>query len=593
MNTRKLSGSVKRIIGLFSGLVVVLGAVFGFAVYNSISNTNESVPVSVESTVYDVNGNKIVLDNPASVYKSNLGDWRLIDSNSKTYSLGENAVIYDSGSLKLFGGGYQVISDTDVSLLTDYSQIDDINYPGFFKLADRKYLITGSNIGGEGYPVSTDGYLFIVMDKTGNAMLLNDEVCEKTTSASAISVDGEFIFDIANELLTYGEDKVVDCSAIIGSSNEYDPDNDPTAIREKINSLKEQGKDIKNPDEMLIDAKGGTGGRGGNGGQGGDGGLGGTGGSGGPGGQGGTGIAPDVINARKTLNLYKITPSYTQAEIEYYVNDPYGLLGEITITYTNMNDSNDKKTITCDIDANKMVLYNLAPSTKYMLELNASKDDSKKSYQYFYTLDPEVLLSVVKATEESVICNVKYNYGLSLGSAQLVLSEIENAGKVDDNGNPSDYLSIMDISSIGASGDNGQNIIITNSGQNNSGSVIDFANKGKYLALWIANAKYAGNKVNIPTRFYFTNVIAGKGKWDAWVEKYGECLKYNSILDDSGDNFISCPKNDDNKKIVQGAIEEYKKSITDKSGRETGFTDWDTTNVIETLEAIVTKYGWN
>lgn len=606
MSARKISGSVKRIIGLFGGLVVVLAAVFGIAVFNSISNTEASISVGVDSTVYDVNGNRILLENPASVYKSNLGDYRLVDSKSKTYSLGDNTVIYDSGSLKILGGGYQVVSNTDVSLLPDFSQIDELNYAGFFKLADRVYLLTGNSIGGEGYPVSTDGYLFIVMDKSGNAMLLNDEVCEKTTSASAINVDGEYTFDIANELLMYGEDKVVDCSLIIGSTNEYDEKNDPMAIRDKINSLKEQGKDVTNPDEVLIDAKGGTGGQGGDGGQGGPGGFGGPGGKGGKGGEGGTGVSPNTVNARKTMNLYQVTPSYTQVDVEYYINDPYGYLGDVSIKVTNVNDPTDYRTVTCDLDASKMTIFNLTPSTKYMLELEASNDASKKSYQYFYTLDPEVSISVIKVSEDSVMCNVKFVQGLALQNAKLVLSEIgnlpgspdpEESGKTltEAKALSDTYaLAVADIGYYDASKTNGWTWTFTNKGTNNSGDPILFGSSNKYLTLWIAGATFSGHAVSIPTRAYFTNIAAGKKDWEDWVKNNKACFDFNLTTDANGD-YPSCPATDNNKRIVNNGISTYKALMYDSAYRLTGFSDWDKTNVIGTLEKIketYAKYGW-
>lgn len=602
MKVRKLSGSVKRIIGLFGGLVVLLSAVFGVAVYNSVANSEESIPVGVESTVYDVSGNRVYLENPASIYKSHLGDYRLVDSNTNTYSLGENTVIYDGGSLKVLGGGYQIVSETEISQLPVFSEIEDFNYAGFFKLADRKYLLIGNSIGGEGYPVSTSGYLFVVMDKTGNAMLLNNEICEKTTSASAISVDGEYVFDIANELLTYGEDKVVDCSQIIGSTNEYDEDKDPTAIREKINSLKEQGRDVKNPDEVLIDAKGGTGGQGGNGGQGGDGGQGGAGGSGGPGGQGGTGSAPDVINARKTVNLYQITPSYTQATVEYYVNDPYGLLGDITITINNLtngwnentNPNGDKpRTITCDLDATKTTIFNLVPSTKYELILEASADASKTSKQYFFTLDPEAEISVTSITENSVTCNVKYVQGLTLSSADAVLCAI------DDINDPDKAISTWEITSFSASSSNGQTLIFSKKGKNGLGDDINFSEIGKYLAIYITNAKYkhieAGNEVinevNVPSKAYFTNVTAGKAKWNEWSENNPDVLNYNLNKNEEGE-YACCPKDDAHKAVLKQAIEQYDEYSYDNNQRPSGFTDWDQKRLIDILTTIKKDYGW-
>lgn len=583
MKTRKLSGSVKRIIGLFGGLVVLLSAVFGVAVYNSLTNAEESIPVSVDCTVYDTNGNLVLLDNPATVYKSHLGDYRLVDSDNKTYSLGENAVIYDGGSLKVLGGGYQVVSDTEISQLADYSEIEDFNYAGFFKLADRKYLLIGKTIGGQGYPVSTSGYLYIDMDKTGNALLLNNEVCEKTTSASAIGVDGEYTFDIANESLIYG-DSVIDCSQIIGSTNEYDPDTDPTALRNKINTLKEEGRDVKNPDEMLIDAKGGTGGTGGDGGAGGPGGYGGAGGAGGPGGDGGTGTSGDSVNARKTLNLYQITPSYTSATVEYYVNDPYGYLGDITITYTNVEDSADSQKITVDLDSSKTTIFNLCPSTKYELVLEASNDASKKSTQYFFTLDPEVKLSVVSMNDSSVTLNAKYVQSLSLSSATLYISKIE------DVGDTSKAIAAEPIDIAPASSSNGQNILFAKS---TSGAALDFKKTamGKYLVAYIAGAKYNGADVVIPSRIYFSNASAGKELWDEWTSSNSQVLSMN--LNKNGTEYTTCAKNDDNKAKVEQAIREYKQKEYDSNQRSTGLSDWDSGGIYNILVTIAKDYGWN
>ena len=601
MKTRKLSGSVKRIIGLFSGIVVLLGAVFGVAIYNSLSNSETGIPVSVDSVTYDNNGNRIYLENPASVYKSHLGDYRLVDSNSKTYSLGDNTVIYDGGSLKILGGGYQVVSDTEISQLSNYSEIEEFNYAGFFKLADRKYLLIGNSIGGEGYPVSTDGYLFIVMDKTGNAMLLNDEVCEKTTAASAISVDGEYVFDIANEILTYGEDKFVDCSQIIGSTNEYDPDSDPMSIREKINSLKEQGRDVKNPDEVLIDAKGGTGGQGGNGGQGGDGGQGGAGGAGGPGGQGGTGVAPEVVNARKTANLLNITPSYTQATIEYYVNDPYGLLGDIFITYKDISNGGDPVKTTVDLDSRKMTIYNLNPSSKYEVVMSTSNtlEDYKyqESYQYFYTLDPEVFLTVTNVNEDAIICNVKFPAGLKITGAKAVLCGVDHVSE-DDTKNA---ISTEDIIYSSAASSNGQTIIFT---KDEDDKAIDFGTKDKYLAIYITDAHYGeetGHVINIPSRAYFTNAAAGKALWKTWStnETYSKFMNYSLTKNENGEylccvltgktpDAISTLKSD-----LESAIKAYEDSTYDSNGRLSGFTDWDQKGIHDILVTIYNDYKNN
>ena len=589
---RKLSGSVKRIIGLFGGLVVCLGAVFGISIFNSVANTEQSIPVSVDSVVYDANGNKILLENPASVYKTHLGDYRLVDSDSNYYSLGENTVIYDGGSLKVLGGGYQVVSDTEVSQLPNYSEIEDFNYSGFFKLADRKYLLVGKSIGGEGYPVSTSDYLFVVMDKSGNAMLLNSEVCEKTTSASAVAVDGQYVFNIAKEELTLG-DNVIDCSKIIGSTNEYDEESDPAAIRERIDALKEEGREIGNPDEMIIDAKGGTGGQGGDGGRGGVGGFGGPGGAGGPGGDGGTGVSADSTNTRKTLNLYQIVPSYTSADVEYYVADPYGYLGDVYIDVTPADLSgeaaaNAKVSLTCDLDASKMTIFNLAPSTKYKLELKASNDASKTSIQYFYTLNPTVNISIISMTDTSVLCNVKYEQGLAFTTGKVALSTVDNI----TNGQPP--LSEVSIDVTRASSANGATVEFKQ--QYGSSGSLDFTSMEKYLVVYMTESKYNGVDVSINSRSYFTNTSAGKKAWNTWLSTYPKCKDYFYIapVPPATTPTTNVEATDTTTKTyILNAITAYNKCTTvGDPNYAPGFADWDETGIYTTLTTIVSAYGW-
>ena len=57
------------------------------------------------------------------------------------------------------------------------------------------------------------------LDKVGNATLTNHKISLKTFSETVI-VTSNYTFDIANEILTYGSDKI-DLKKIIGSSNAY------------------------------------------------------------------------------------------------------------------------------------------------------------------------------------------------------------------------------------------------------------------------------------------------------------------------------------------------------------------------------------
>lgn len=59
-------------------------------------------------------------------------------------------------------------------MLDNFTKVDNLSETGFFKLSDRKYLITGSRIWDNVGLVDTSNYLFISLDDAGNARLIND-----------------------------------------------------------------------------------------------------------------------------------------------------------------------------------------------------------------------------------------------------------------------------------------------------------------------------------------------------------------------------------------------------------------------------------
>ena len=74
----------------------------------------------------------------------------------------------------------------------------------------------------------------IDLDKVGNATFTNHKVNLKSFSASTI-VTSNYTFDIANEILSYGSEKI-DLKKIIGSTNNYTKkDLEPTENNENQN----------------------------------------------------------------------------------------------------------------------------------------------------------------------------------------------------------------------------------------------------------------------------------------------------------------------------------------------------------------------
>ena len=517
MASRKLSSNVRKYIIIFAAVVLAVCGGFASIIVMSSSQEKEIYTVSSDCVAYDKNGARVLLNGGGTVYQSWNSEWVLKDDDSNVYSLGENTVIFDEGSLKILGGGYQILNNNEVSELAPYNEITSLNDGGFFKLSDRKYLMVGSPIGGSEEAVDTSKYLFIVMDKGGNALLLNDAVCLKTKNATALS-GPNFNFDIPNEKLQLGEDTVIDCKQIIGSTNEYSTLYDPDIIRGRSsgNAVEE---DTTNPDEITLNISGGAGGdgglggTGGIGGYGGDGGSGGDGGLGGNGGEGGAGVAPKVTDARKTMNIYSVSTTYNTATINYHVNDPFGQLGDVFFEYWLSDNATNKERRYADIDGTQLTLYNLEPGKKYTVAFYSSVSDSNadglipEASEYFYTPEATAIVTYEELGEDYLIVNVKYDTGLTLYSGKLKLSYLNSA---DTNYITTGFQPVQIPASAAAS--EGVNIKIK---CQNDPAV--FTKAGSKIKLEFQDCKYVvGNNIrdiNLPYVYYVSNNYVGLNTW--------------------------------------------------------------------------------
>ena len=511
MASRKLSSNVRKYIVIFAAVVLAVCGGFLSVIVMSSSQEKEVYYVSSDCVAYDKNGARILLSGGGKVYQSWNNEWVLKDDNSNVYSLGENTVLFDEGALKILGGGYQILNNNEVNELASYNEVTSLNDAGFFKLSDRKYLMVGSNIGGSEEAVDTSKYLFIVMDKGGNALLLNDAVCLKTKNATALS-GPNFNFDIPNEKLLLSDDTVVDCKSIIGSTNEYSTLYDPDIIRSRSsgNAVEE---DTSNPDEITLNISGGAGGDGGLGGIGGiggfggDGGNGGDGGLGGNGGNGGAGVAPKVTDARKTMNIYSISTTYNTATINYHVNDPFGQLGDVYFKYSSVGSS-DEQIRYVDIDGSQLTLYNLAPGKKYNIGFYSSESDSvPEASEYFYTPEATALITYEKLTEDSLTVRVKYDTGLTLSGGSLKLSY----QKQDESGYETGDFTTPSIPGSAATSEGG---VVTFTNQTSASGILK--NKGSKIKIEFVGCNIGGSPVQLPYVYYITNNYAGLGTWESY-----------------------------------------------------------------------------
>ena len=258
----------------------------------------KSHSLAANSLIHDDNNRSFTLPSNGHIRQKWDGNYYLRLDDSSEYCLGEHAVAYDPtrGLLQTFGGGHQIYEDASVEELPNIVELYDLNTDGFYKLGDRKYLVVGENIQSVDLNLDTNFYLYIIIDKIGNALLQNRRINTKTINPVVLTGKG-LQFDIARERLAFGENNV-DLKAIKGSTNEFS-DFIAKYLVSTTEEVKEETEDvihlvIRGGDGGTggvggVGGAGGAGGKGGNGGKGGDGGIGGTGGIGGDGGTGGKG----------------------------------------------------------------------------------------------------------------------------------------------------------------------------------------------------------------------------------------------------------------------------------------------------------------
>ena len=136
--------------------------------------------------------------------------------------MGGQVVAYKTTTAQttIYGKAYKIQKDGNVEKVSGETKISNYREDNFYKLEDRKYLITSSRIYNETETLNTKNYLIVIIDKAGNAYLLNNEIDSKIISPIKIKTD-TFVFDVANEKLTC-EDKDIDLKRVLGSTNMYE-----------------------------------------------------------------------------------------------------------------------------------------------------------------------------------------------------------------------------------------------------------------------------------------------------------------------------------------------------------------------------------
>ncbi len=428
---RALTGKAKRSFVVFAAAVTTAVAGFSVGVVSAANTQSEKYAVPAGGTVYDNSYAKIEISTDGKIYRSWNKGYNLVDDNKKEYSLGRQTVAYDPGakSLTIYGGGYRFYPDGTVERLDSRYEITDLAEPAFYKLTDRKYLMTGTGITDNTGSLQAEGWAYMVGDRSGNVHVMNDLLDLKILDAESFK-SGDITFTVKDEKLDLGLERTVDLAQVLGSLKVVE---DPYNLGQKFYSYTVRGGDGGNGGVGGsggsggiggIGGKGGNGGIGGNGGTGGTGGIGGNGGSGGSGGDGGNGGtggdggiggaggnggsggrggdggnldnsgSDQAILGRQSMQLKQASSDSSYIDTSFAISDPFGYYGVIELrVYEASNSENDDNyvahTFVGPDDTDYRIKEGLLPKTKYRVVIGyyPEYDENDESEGAFKVMD--------------------------------------------------------------------------------------------------------------------------------------------------------------------------------------------------------------
>ena len=215
---RQISTRNKKTFSIFTVLIMIVVACIALMLFQN-AYASQVYPISMNSVVYDINGNYVDVSSEGNLKKQWNNEYTLSLTNGNSYKLGKNSVIKSGNNLQVYGGGYRVFEDGSVKTLSEQIEITNTNTTGLYKLRDRQYLLVGKNIVMENNEFTANQYITVDLDKSGNAYLRNDKVNFKAV-APIVLVSDDTTFDVSNEKLKIA-DTSTDLKKINGSTNEY------------------------------------------------------------------------------------------------------------------------------------------------------------------------------------------------------------------------------------------------------------------------------------------------------------------------------------------------------------------------------------
>lgn len=403
---RKYDIKNKRNIGIIIGISIIIIIMFSLVIKFFLSLNKEEYIVAKGNIVFDKDKAIIKLDSDGKIKTKWKGEYYLT-YDGKDYELGNTAIAFneETTEIKLYGRYYEISSGSEINITSNETVIKNSLLTKFYKLADRKYLIVDKEIKSADNLLSTTDFLLVELDKAGNATLTNHKVNLKTFSETEI-VTSNYTFDIANEILTYGSDKI-DLKKIIGSTNNYTkedliPDENKN-INDNVTNIDINGNQGNNNNTNGNNQVNGNGSN-----------------------NSGTAIE-EIKKAAKQTSVVSVTSTVNKIIIDYVIYDPYK---EYTSVYMEVQkeDSDKVEVIYLNTNNTRYELKDILPNTKYNLKFKyTATEDGESIIKEFAnttisTQKPKLSLKVTKTRAGEITYVVTTDSSYTLTSADLVVT---------------------------------------------------------------------------------------------------------------------------------------------------------------------------
>ena len=401
---RKYDIKNKRNIGIIIGISIIIIIMFSLVIKFFLSLNKEEYTISKGNIVFDKDKTIIKLNSEGKIKTKWKGEYYLT-YDGKDYELGNTEIAFneETTEIKLYGRYYEISSGSEINITSNETIIKNSLLTKFYKLSDRKYLIIDKEIKSADNLLSTTDFLLVELDKAGNATLTNHKVNLKTFSETEI-ITSNYTFDIANEILTYGSDKI-DLRKIIGSSNNYTKE-DLIPDESKNTNDNVTNISINDTNRNNTSTNGNTSSSGNN--------IGGN-------------TIEEIKKAAKQTSVISVTSTINKIIIDYVIYDPYK---EYTSVYMEVQkeDSNNVDVIYLNENNTRYELKDILPNTKYNLKFKYTTiEDGQNVVKEFAsstisTQKPKLSLKVTKTRVGEVTYIVTTDNNYALTSADLVVT---------------------------------------------------------------------------------------------------------------------------------------------------------------------------